>query len=142
MPRTRFFEAQRITRRLQLVRPLSTLGIEGGAPVLRHAFAGWSLETTNGARDELAPVVGEVESFARPRLLDDRHGGPVPMKVDATGQTAPHRQVRREPLAGAAVADGDAAISLEVVLGVFGDKHAILAAFRPNVAGICLHFRD
>src|SRR6185436_3326312 len=97
-PRTRLrtstakseLEAQRITRRLQLVKPPGALilGLDGGLTVTADDLAIGALEAAHGARDELAPVVGEVERLTQRGRVANGHRSTIFVKVDPAGQAA------------------------------------------------------
>jgi hypothetical protein len=147
-PRKPELEAQRITRRLQLVKPVwvpvtsarrTGSGPEAGAGVGCYYLSGGAFESAHRARDQLPPVIREVQSLPEARSVAHGNGRTVLVKVHATRKATTDRQVRRQPFAGTSIANGDAPLTSEVVLGVFRHKHAVFTTLGARVAGFSLH---
>src|ERR1043165_5632356 len=80
---------------------------DGGLRVAADHVTVRALEPAHGAGDELPPVVGKVQGFTHRRQIADRDRCTVLVEVDAPGEPATNRQVRRQPLEGTAIAHCD-----------------------------------
>src|SRR6478609_5333424 len=100
------------------------------------------LDRAERARDELPTIVGEVERITDAGLgrTGDQLGADS-RSFDGPGQLSTDGQVPFEPDVAVAIADRDAQVVTQMVLGVLGDEHAMRTSIRSGVgrAGSRVH---
>src|SRR4051812_36218841 len=99
--------------------------------ISRHQAALRTLDARAKARDQLSAIVPEVEGLSHLRRCARGHGRTVHLILHAARERALHRQVRMQEAPGLAIANGDAGLATEVVLGVASNVHAVLATLAP-----------
>jgi len=124
----------------RLRRLLRRLEREASERVRLDQVLGRPLDLLKGTGDEVAPALGEEERLAESRFARVGSHGAVGEKLDAPEELSSQGEMAGQPIARAPIANGDAHVSTEVILGVTRDAHPVDAALDPTISSLGVMF--